>query len=1849
MRFLNEEKLRALGVSFGDEDVSQPPTNPASRAMSRTSSAMPSGLPMSPPIPASSAASNHIRRGTMFSPPFSISANASSHMGSIASPVSQMGKTPTFNGNNQPFTSPFAYPQQQPTPPAQMPDYFAARARSGTNSPATFGNLQSLGSILSPSVQSVQTPYDDTLNRMRIQQQQLQNQLLQQQQQQQQQMLNADYLSYPNGFPRVHADGAPLTPKNTELDIHHPTPRGHHQNLSQNLQKEIDNAEYHLEESISRQLEDEERELEMEERREPARTRGFTNKSGRLAGEQGLYRPPHARGNSLSQRQVNGHRSGLTTDASDLDTNPSLSGTPVQRDASDQGKPAIDSISRQAKQSSESSFSSEIQNGHRAQLSRSSASKLNVEAKPFSFNPSSSSATPSFGLGQNPFHPASTSFNPATSSFKPVHMHRNSSSIGNTSFNVEAPSFTPGLSQQSSMPSGDFNFSSSFQAQRPALNPSYSTASSTMASGSEAPSQPPNKIFGGLDFSNYTKPPKQSKAVPIVRPDQIDNESEKDHQEDIDGRITQADGRTKRSRFSDRGGDSVPLFATPTIPLTETGQAQSPRRDTSKATLPASNDKENDILSTAAPETEKTARVPPSLEAVKESLEKGNVEHAKDDNNWSPHVFENKTDAEEFNAANSTLPPPIGRHEDNVIDMKGVLPSEDGKPRIIGNESESKASETRPKASSLSATAKPFEFKIGGQSPPQPTPQVTSKPVALKSLAESRFAHSSVSSISDPEPEMLERAKSPILRSRSSSIDRSIAESQQIPIAPYPAEDVATEIPREPTMQEIDDIMRHLNEDSDVGIEMADSSHVQTSPDRGRIRLEEPTPILRPTNNFRSDAPSPSPGRQEHILHIPQESTDIEVSPRQDEFGQPHNVGLGIRSPVHRLNREADVPISDWDDAFSPGEDIKLHDRSSYFDSRLYSVVGDMIDNRFVPLEQTLGDISEAMTRLATRTSSRKGRRSPTADIEHSDADDEDDLDDEHVYRPRTPKSRQGRQTNEIKAAVLEAMTSHLASTNIKDTVPTIDPTTLGEVLAEMKRVVAEAADSSKRQDDVKSIMEEVIATHPRLVVPKSHEDATVERFKLQISGLEAMIRAADERADDQFKARQAIAEELAETKRQLKFTEADASELKEAAEEAERSLQMFYEDRSRSTVDTSAKLNALESQQETYRREISDLSAKNEALEDTLKEYRLSNTDWKEEMADAKAEHKALTKTVYSLRQQMEDSVRSRHNLHEKFDKLQEDMCLAAKDIARDQAEWRRKDSEHRAHQDMLVVKLEEESVKRERLEREIERLEVSEKQALKNTYALEESDHANAKLRDLVEELKRESSIYQNNAAKFERDFQDARESARIEVSRVRLSLESEIESANNQVNMTRANLESEISRLQNKIEDLKSDADMATAKHEMQLEEAYEARRNAIFEAKEATQVALDEQRRVAEEKLNGLRERHMRAMHNSSEDKLRLESHLNEVVNLERSKVEHLQDKVVHLEERLEITKAAAQAAAEAAKAAGRPIASPPPHPIVPSTKMEALSSPSMSMSAGSNIPEKISPQALRESIMVLQEQLHEREGRIERMEQEMGTFDKDAPNKLKEKDTEISWLRELLGVRVDDLQDIITVLSQPSYDREAARDAAIRLKANLQMEQQEKERAMSGGQTFPSLSSLKDLAASSPRALPLAAAAAWGNWRKSSGLSDLASSVTNTPSKPKPSQANQGFMSGLMTPKSNVRRSSSNTGVPPIAPFNRQVSSEARPLRSYNNQARPLSSRQQQKRPMMDLPENFQPDVPSTPPLMRKASYDSDAKSHHEDQAGSDDAADISSTDDGFTPLEEPTGPFGPAIVREGSV
>jgi hypothetical protein len=950
----------------------------------------------------------------------------------------------------------------------------------------------------------------------------------------------------------------------------------------------------------------------------------------------------------------------------------------------------------------------------------------------------------------------------------------------------------------------------------------------------------------------------------------------------------------------------------------------------------------------------------------------------------------------------------------------------------------------------------------------------------------------------------------------------------------------------------------------------------------------------------RSEAPSPSPGGvpKTYKLSIPKLGSDIDANSNAT-FSPQKSLISRLQSPVRQLVTENDH-VSDWDDMISEGEDEKFMNRNRFFDRRINDLVGSAIDDRLGPMERALAVIQQSVASIATGASSRRVFRSTSAEMEDSDADDEDDSEHETAsVRDRSPHNLRERKLEMLKNVVMEALVTHDIPQRVAPHSSHSEMSQLKESIAELQALTIKKL-AQDPVGDMREIVEEMMAkqlAHQAQLTPRlsEAEEIGADSLMLQIDGLKSMLRLADERADQEYKDRRQAQDSMTELQRLLKYAEEDAARHSAAAEDAESRLLQFKEEKIPHFEKMQFRAESLAEETETLKVTIAELSTKNIALEGTLDEYRVSSDNFRRQLEVTKGENKTLHETIDHLR-----------------NRLQDDMISLTADVTRDQASWRRKEEDQIAKNNELRASHARELAIREKLEEDVRELEKQERESAKLKFLHEQGQQENRRLEDLIISLRAENHDLQLKAGRFEREFSEARESSRVEIQRTRTSLEADLEASNSQVNIVRAELEAEIMRLQSQLDNNRMDTDTSRERYELLLEEARDSKVTALA----AKDLAIDETRKMHERVLNDLRERHARALHNSSEDRQRGENHTNERVSLAEDKAKHYQERVQHLEEKLEIAQSAARAAAQAAHSAK---ASPVPSSAPTPAPSHSRSTPSMSYSKGSGEPERISPQALRESIFVLQDQLQQRETRIEELEQEVSTMDKDAPTKIKERDTEITWLRELLGVRIDDLQDIIKTVSQPNFNQHAVRDAAIRLKANLQMQQQEKERITSGA-----LPSLSDLAAS-PRSLPLAAAAAWGNWRKARDNNGTGSSE-QTPSKP----SNAGtFLSGLLTPPgSHVRQNAPQTSA--AARF-----AETRPLRGFNSTSRRGSVRK----------DALVPEAPKTPPLLRRSSYDHDAEPANYEEGHFDENE---STVDGMvsaSPKGADEGPFGPQIAE----
>ncbi|KAK0615774.1 hypothetical protein B0T17DRAFT_497144 [Bombardia bombarda] len=1880
---LNEAKLRALGVSFGDDD----PT-PASASPAPTLSRQPSvthypQLPFSPPVPTSSASSNQAMQGFPFPGQFVTSATQSPGIPAGVSPASFAGKynpRASISGS-----SPHGWP------PHLM---LHQGHRAGSPSLANFSAMMSPPSPFSADGMSGQHGH-------------------QRHQSLQFSMLPHQFQPPARSSPRlqdlneVEEEAPSKSPSKT------PEPSLVRHNASNSLQREIDEAEYHLEEQMRSQFENDEdysphnddgntetipvlstaahaRDPSVQFAAQPPRFGGDVN--GPI-----LHHPrPHSRGHSLSQKYFTdddvsndaGFRPTLldintqANDESEVETNPSNLGTPIQaldfakllhqRSFSTQSNPWTDN------ESGKPTGGPHVHNPSHG--SKASLSKLNVEAPEFKFNPSSTFRPAPFNFATNNFQPAV--FNAGLSSATSGQFSL--PAITSSKINVNAPMFSPGQT--------DFSFASSgpkFRPDAPAFTPHSLSNSITTGplSGGES-IKGGSAIFGNIDLNaaEIVMPTKKSKAVPIVQPEsrQLKSPRPDEIHDGPDGRPVD-ESRIKRARANDTENSNVPLFAEqPTEEATPVPESISERVTEDEATpleersFDESNLGQADMTLSSTMVSEATdtkATVSPTATSPDQATM-----------NWAPFEFESKSDIQSFAEA-----APFGDdmsylgHNKSLsatarVFVPGVpvwgTPAEEPTDEIV----DTPIAAPNTESTTTHAEQAP-EDDLAGELPEQAAEEAAPSPnetfaeeishiaAVPKGLAASRYA--------SPPPKPAGLAASRFASLPSPVQDDEVVEAEQI-VSPLEADDADSEPTnastedQEPTFDDIDAIMRHLNQNPNMGVNKSVESPPrwhQPSPTRhiSLAAVTSSSPLhLPPQGQFQSEAPSPS-SRQYDVVHT-EEAQPVLSTELDDPFVDRPKSPRSFNGPIHHLNGSESLPASDWDGVFSDDEQIKLESRVNFFDGHVNELVGGLLAARLGPLEQTLDTIKHKLAVGSRRApSSRPDRRSMSADIRESDADDEDD----DIPVPRRSMSpRRDRKMEQIRSAVLDAFSTQ-QRVQQKEVAAiaapvSIDDSIVLKALAEMKEQFSQQPLPDIRGEELKSIIEEAIESRiPPAPQPASNNDEQVnelqarvleleQRIRLEetkveteitsrraaedraaelnrelesaatkievemmnnsalnqrIADLEGRVHHSEQQAEEEVQARRAAEDRLSEVQRLLRISSEEETRLREVIDEKEQKMKAAEATHSKNSM----RLALLEAGQANSQQSQSEGQSRINVLEADLRDARLEARNLRAEtdrlteaaqrrgddLTEALGENKAMHKLIDTLATQLEENERIRDNWRSKFVLLQEELAQTAHNITEENAQRAKKEQAMLARQEVLDARLQAEARTRERIETELERLEMGERQGMR---AVAECKRLEA----LLSELRTENSKLQQSTLRFQAEFQEARESGAREVQRTRETMQAEVEDANHQVNVVRGELEDQMARFRSRLDQVKMDADTARARHEMLLEEAETSKRAELEELEQKQQNEIED-----------LQARYERQLSNTTEDAQRAEQNLLERLSISTSKSEYLQDRVAHLEERLEVAKEAALAAAQAAKSS------------------VANSEPSVQPKATSHqmeLPEKISPQALRESIMVLQEQLQEREHRIEELEQQASKVDPDAEIKISKRDDEIIWLRELLAVRHSDLQDIIAALGREDYDKNAVRDAAIRLKANLQMEEQERERAMNGGSAInlPNIAAtIRD--AATPRVAqavgPLAAA--WGNWRKGRDPGSFGSlgSVLSSPaptsgSNSTPSRTSSSpntFLGGLLTPPASGMRQT-----PPAASTQQPTafSNTGRRFTAQDlaNRPRGISgvssgSKQEGKMPSAETPPRRSLPGPVTPPMMRPSAYDSDAQAEDFDDAG----------------------------------
>ncbi|KAG6016283.1 hypothetical protein E4U43_003966 [Claviceps pusilla] len=1481
--------------------------------------------------------------------------------------------------------------------------------------------------------------------------------------------------------------------------------------------------------------------------------------------------------------------------------------------------------------------------------------------------------------------------------------------FGTFRMHASAPSFSPGQ--------GIFSFSSmgpEFRPNAPSFMPFHALGNAP-GRGHNARQ---DSIFGNLKItaSDIIRPSNKSKAIPIVRPSSASSSSSSstaaDEPEDTSDRRNKTDeSRVKRAKSAAPDGDDLPTFADrpeeeeeveetkaeeqvaknqavdDPVAEAEVKEAHSPVKD--RSVVDVVDDQK--LPPDTSPPPTITSDQKQALATTAARSETSSVETTV--KTRVAFDFVSKTDTQSPPLLGGKQQPEADEPNTSSENPASLIPVETlpaPRPiRTFGDEKRVADSVERDQEEEAAAAFSPAAQATRVKLTPKP-----------RGLAASRFAKPQ----SPAPPEIGQPAVIPSIENGPAGPSLLDATPQEeLPLIDFSHD-------REPTFEDIDAVMQLMESNPSKGVnKRKDSSLSHWQGHSFKAYKPELNENLQPAvEAFPRDVEASVTPRP--VEAVPDTTTPLQSTELEDPFVDP--------PPGHPSSELADdfdehgvasEPASDWEGAFTEDEHEKLENRAQFFDGRVNEVLGTLLASRLDPLERTLSVIQDSLVSSGRRNqSTRRETRSVSGDVQDSDADDEDE---EPVPR-RSMSPRRDRKMEQIRWAITEALAAHnrnqpgLYSIFDQDQQQQVttetSATTLRQALEEMKEQLLASLKTAATQSDSHEVKvrdgdatpspaeqaqqkiselqammmdlgerlhNEQKQTEKEVTERRAAEDAAAELhrklqvaetrveveiinrsvFDQRVADLEERLRLQEDKTEEELKLRRAAEDKLSEVQRLLRISSEEESRLNDLVEDKNAKIKSLEQQSGKTAV----RMSLLEAAQSNSAHSQSEMTNKLNALEIDLKTVRQDNNHWRSEaeradesarraageLAHTSEENKHLQKSLQTLTTQLEENERLREIWRAKFMSLQEDMGKAAREVAEENARRTKRDQTMLARQEVLDARLQAEAKTRERLEVEMERLQDNERSGMR---AVNECQ----RLEGLLAELRTSNHKLQQAVSHYQREFDEARESGASEVKRTRLTMQAELDAANHQVNVIREELEEQNAKLRTELDNVKLEADTAKAQNEMLLEEAQTTKISEL----EAAQL------KHANE-MEDMQAKYDRRINNVSEDASRTEQQLLERLSLSSSKIEHLQDRVLHLEDKLEVAKQAAAAAIQAAKTAG----------VDPATAIASARAISMTSTPGSgsgsapvpavasNVvaqpqpvvpslapPEKISPQALRESIMVLQEQLQAREQRIEELEQSLSQTDPDAASKISKRDDEISWLRELLAVRHGDLQDIITTLSSENYDRNAVKDATIRLKANLQMEEQERDRAMNGGSAISLPNIAQSIQSATPRVAQTIApiAAAWGNWRKSNqqsfraisgALSSPASGQSATPSKNRRGPGSQGnLLSGLLTPPASELRqtvASSDNRPQPTAFANtgrRFTSQAANSSAISRSRGESTSSGRSENLPTAaaaaaaaaataapDTPPAGPPDhkepQPRTPPMMGESGYDSDAQ------------------------------------------
>ena len=743
---------------------------------------------------------------------------------------------------------------------------------------------------------------------------------------------------------------------------------------------------------------------------------------------------------------------------------------------------------------------------------------------------------------------------------------------------------------------------------------------------------------------------------------------------------------------------------------------------------------------------------------------------------------------------------------------------------------------------------------------------------------------------------------------------------------------------------------------------------------------------------------------------------------------------------------------------------------------------------------------------------------------------------------------------------------------------PAFDPDEIRAIVKEVVNFSKAGEASSLEPEHFRSIVLEAIASSGlREAISSSGETSNVT------------ANANNERLESELRLRTEAEQRANDYQKMLELSEKEISLYKENSVHADHSIHNLREDKQSLQL----RIAELEKVERGLRTDLSGQSNELSNLNVTLEQYRTNATRWQDEIDSVNRARDSQQSNMEKLQQEAIERQQASEELNSKYEALQEKLAGVARNYAdardtslkksdeisslsnrvealkeklqfttkthnADRETFRTKDEEAAKELSVLSAQINEERRIHQRLENKIESMLHHEKNSIRYSVQLEETRLSNDRLIAEIQKLRNENMVAQNDVQMREREIMEAKDIARSEIQRSKGLLDAEKEVEKRKFDGVRTDLETRLEHVREELKTTKRESEQQRVEYSRRLDQANQARIKAVREAAEQSNGARNEERNRFERLVNDLSRENDMAMRRALDDHQRGEIHFREALKVKDEKLQLLEDKCRHMEDKVTVAQSAAQAAATAAQ-----------------QKQQAKTQNRETLRPSDGL----SLQSLRESIVVLQEQLQERESRIESLEAEHVELQKakESEKKLTARETEINWLRELLGVRVDDLSELVNMLSGEDYDRIVARDAAIRIRANLQMEQQEKERLISQSNKTAGVSSttgrtqgigeqgremLRDVSNfATPRAAQIAAV--WGNWRKgqaSPSLSSIRDAVANpgaTPSRHvnrttsssstatdateklvgQNTTAAQTFLSGLMTPPASnyVRR------------------------------------------------------------------------------------------------------------------